>query len=354
MADAQRDAVVPAFQIVVNGSPLPPEAATDMYLLEVSDSVEEIGMFTLALNAGDPRSGRVKYVDTDLFREGSEVVIKMGVQPPLTELMSAEITGLEPEFPAQGPVQLVVRGYERLHRLAHGRKSRSFRNAKDSDIASQIAGDWRLTAEVEDTPVSHPYVFQNNQTDLEFLRERARRVRYELRARGKKLVFRKPPESTGAAATLTFGQELLSFAARLSLGSQTDTVQVQGWSAKDKKEITGRATSGDETKVGGRDSGAALAAQILSAPPTVVVTDEPSTPEDAELMARARLNEAAFDLVVGEGACMGNPLVTAGTVVELKEVGTRFGGNYYVTSSTHTLSKRKGYHTSFCVRRSAA
>jgi phage protein D len=354
MPDRQRDAVVPAFQILVNGSVIPPEAATDLFLLEVSDSVDEIGMFTISLNAGDPRSGRVKWVDTDLFREGSEVVVKMGVQPPLTELMNGEITGLEPEFPAQGPIQLVVRGYDRLHRLRHGRKTRSFRNVKDSDIASQIAGDWKLTAEVEATSVTHEYVFQNNQTDLEFLLERARRIRYEVRCSGRKLVFRKPAERAGATATLNFGQEMVSFAARLSLMSQIDAVRVQGWSTRDKKEILGKAESGDELKVGGRDTGVALVKRVVGGEPVVAVIDPPESAEDAEVMAHAGLNAHAFDFVTGEGTCIGNGLVKAGAVVELRELGTRFSGPYYVTASTHSVSTRKGYTTHFSVRRSAA
>jgi uncharacterized protein len=353
MPDRQRDAVVPAFHILVNGSVLPPEAATDMFLLEVADSVEDLGMFALSFNAGDPRSGKVKYVDGDLFREGADVVIKLGVSPPLTEVMAGEITGLEPEFPEQGPVQLVVRGYERLYRLGHGRKTRSFRDVKDSDIAAEIARDWKLSPQVEDTPVTHPFLYQHNQSDLEFLRERARRLRYEVRATGKTLIFRKPAERTGAVATLSFGHELITFSGRLSLLGQASAVVVSGWSAADKKEVTGQAATGDETKLGGRDSGASLAGRVLGDTPVAVV-EAPDTAEEAELMARAHLDHLAFGLVQAEASCVGNPLVTAGKVVELKEVGARFGGNYYVTSSTHTLSRTRGYTTSFSVRRSAA
>jgi phage protein D len=105
---------------------------------------------------------------------------------------------------------------------------------------------------------------------------------------------------------------------------------------------------------GGSDSGAALAQQVLGADPWVVVVDPPGTPEEADLMARATFNTFVFDAVAGEGVCIGNPTVAAGTVVGIKEVGQRFGGTYYVTASTHTVSKRKGYTTWFQVRRSAS
>jgi phage protein D len=93
---------------------------------------------------------------------------------------------------------------------------------------------------------------------------------------------------------------------------------------------------------------------VLKAEPVLAVLDPPDTPEEAELLARGRFNDLAFGFVTGEGTCIGNPLVTAGTVVELKELGARFSGAYYVTSSTHTVSTRKGYTSHFSVRRNAA
>jgi phage protein D len=202
--------------------------------------------------------------------------------------------------------------------------------------------------------VTHEYVFQNSQTDLEFLQERARRIRYEVRCSGKKLLFRKPAESAGSAATLNFGQEVVSFSARLSLVSQIDAVHVQGWSAKDKKEVVGKAASGDELTVGGHDTGVVIVKRVVGAEPAVAVLDLPDSAEDAEAIARASLNAHAFDFVTGDGSCIGNGLVRAGAVVEIKELGTRFSGPYYVTASTHSFSTRKGYLTHFSVRRSAA
>src|SRR5262245_29010376 len=132
-AAREREAVVPSFQVLVNGNVLPPEAETDLFVLETSDAVDQIGMLTLSLNAGDPRSGRVKWVDDDLFQPGAEIKVRVGFHVPLVEVMVAEVTALEPDFPEAGPIQLTVRAYDRLHRLAFGTRSRAFRSVKDSD-----------------------------------------------------------------------------------------------------------------------------------------------------------------------------------------------------------------------------
>jgi len=341
MADQELEKSAPDVDIVINGNSVPAEAKTDLFHAEVEESLDSIGMFTLSFNAGDSTTGGIKWVDGDLFKEGNEVKIKLGYHAPLPELMVGEITCLEPEFSDQGPVVLKVRGYTRLYKLGFGRKSRSFPKWSDSDIAMQIAKDWQLKAElgdtIEDTVIKHEYLFQNNQTDLEYLLERARRIHYEVKVEGSTLHFRKTRENTGKVLTLIFGENLLNFFPRLNVLAQVGEVAVQGWNAKEKKKIQGKA-------------------QDEMPPPTqnLLVDASPSTQEDAERVAKAQLNASAFELVTGEGTALGDPQIRAGIVIELKELGRRFSGIYYVTAVNHVYSKLNGYVTSFTVHRSTA
>jgi hypothetical protein len=43
-----------------------------------------------------------------------------------------------------------------------------------------------------------------------------------------------------------------------------------------------------------------------------------------------------------------------GQVIELKDIGTRFGGAYYVTGVEHRYTKRNGYVTHFKARRNSS
>jgi phage protein D len=354
MPEPERDAVIASLEIEINGSRLPPEAATDLFHLEVLEDLDTPSMFTLSLNAGDPATGEIKWADDALFPLGAEVKIKAGFRAPLPELTVGEVTGLEPEYPARGPLLLTVRGFDRLHRLRGGRKSRTFLKMSDSDIASQIARDWNLTPEVEATTVRYEHVFQRNQTDLEFLLLRARRIGYEVKVEGRSLIFRAPREDRAKQVALTYGEELLEFSPRLSLAAQVTEVLVQGWDPKRKEPVTGRAGSGDErSRMGGQETGAALAQRIVGPVTLVAVDDSLSSLEEAEALARAALNSVAFELVTGEGTCMGNPQIRAGIVVELRGLGRRFSGLYYVVGCAHAISARRGYSTTFTVRRSA-
>ena len=83
------------------------------------------------------------------------------------------VTGLEPHFSFGHQPTFTVPGYDRRHRFGRGRKTRTFVQQKDSDIAAQIAGEAGLHAQSIDSSVTHEYILQANQTDMEFLQERA-------------------------------------------------------------------------------------------------------------------------------------------------------------------------------------
>jgi phage protein D len=353
-AGQETTGILPDFEVAVDGAKIPPEAHVVVQDVEVEQDVESIGMFSLLLGAGELENDRYQWIDGDLFRPGSEIRIGIGYGPSLQNLMVGEITGIAPEFPDSGMPLLRVRGYERLYRLGFGRKTRSFRNMKDSDIAAQIAQEWTLTPQTDDSGATHEYVLQRNQTDREFLIDRARLNRYEVSMEDKTLYFRKANEGAGKTVTLTYPVELMDFYPCLSTLQQVSKVQVRGWSAKDKKEITGEAGGGDETStMGGTETAAKTVKQVAGSEVTRSLCGAAvMSASDAEALANARFNQSAMDYITGEGTSIGNPDIKAGTVIELKNLGARFSGLYYVASCAHRIGAL-GYTTAFRVRRSA-
>jgi phage protein D len=94
-------------------------------------------------------------------------------------------------------------------------------------------------------------VFQENQTNLEFLRERAARNGFELFVQNGKLNFRKPKNNQ--ALELTWLKQLTSFQVRVTSAEQVDAVEVRGWNYKQKKAIV--ATRNQETILTQTDHG---------------------------------------------------------------------------------------------------
>lgn len=347
--------LVPDFDIIINGSPLPIEAKAHVIGVTVDDDASLPSMFTLEFTGSDDQQKETPWIDDqELFAVGHVVEVKMGYVDDLQTLIIGEVTGLEPEFAFDRLPSLMVRGYDRRHRLQRGRKTRTFVQQKDSDIASQIASDVGLTAQAEDSQIVHGYVLQANQTDMEFLQERARRIQYEVLVEDKTLFFRPVSNAESEILVLTMNDELLEFYPRLSSVRQISEVRVRGWNPKDKQEIVGEARTGDEVStMGGENSGAALVESTFGAVVGMVGDRPVMTQAEADQLAKARFNNVALSLISGEGVCLGRTDLRPGKVTKIDGVGKRFSGLYYVIAATHRYASAHGYHTHFTFQRNA-
>jgi uncharacterized protein len=350
-------ALAPNLNIVINGTPLARAAmaaTTDLISATVVEDVEAPSMFTLEFVNWDLVKGEVTWVDHFLFSVGNEVEIQMSDEGRLQTVIVGEITGLEPEFALDDVPTFTVRGYDQRHRLMRGRKTRSFLKMKDSEIASQIAREAGLIAQVEDTKVQLEYVLQHNQTDLEFLQSRAQRIGYEVFVEHKKLHFRFPKITQPKVLTLQQGDSLLRFAPRLTTMDQVGQVEVRGWDMKQKKAIVGKAGAGQESsKMGGNTTAAATVNRAFGKASNPRVAFPVSSQAEADQMAKGQFGEMGLVYISGEGQCRGNPDLRAGIAIEILGIGKRFSGLYYVSSVTHTYETDQGYRTDFSVRRNA-
>jgi phage protein D len=347
------DTLIPDLQLRINGRPLPLDARADLISASVLEDVNAAGMFTFTLLCWDGIEMRVKWIDDDFFKEGNSVEVAMGYRDNVETLFKGEITCLEPAFPNTQPPTLTVRGYDRRHRLMGRRKTRTFLNMKDSDIANQIAADWSLTPEVEDTRVTLDYVLQHNQTDFEFLQERAQRIGYEMVVAQTTLRFCPRQNEGSAAVTLRREIELLDFNVRLTTIGQVEEVFVQGWNPTSKEEVVARARVGDERQMGGSASGPAIARQAFTGTGGTTVNMPILSQAEADQLASGWFGEMALSYVEGYGTCIGQPDLRAGGLVEIEGLGRRFSGSYYVTSTEHSYRPNVGYRTAFTVRRNA-
>lgn len=349
------DTLTPEFAIRIDGRELSQEARADLIGVSVFEDVEATGMFAFTIHGWDGAEMRVKWIDEDLFQEGSAVEISMGYRDRLQKLFAGEITGLEPEFRMGQPPLLVVRGHDRRHRLMRGRKTRTFLNMKDSEIASRIAGEAGLSPQVEDSAVTLDYVIQHNQTDLEFLGARARRIGYELVVADRTLQFRRRRHRESEVLTLNREVELLEFNPRLTTMRQAPEVELRGWNPKDKREITSRSGPSDESsQMSGEALGPAATRDAFGDCRQVSVSEPVQGQEEADQVARGKLREMALSYVTGDGFCIGMPELRAGTVVKVEGLGSRFSGRYYVTSTDHSFKPGTGYRTAFSVKRNAS
>jgi phage protein D/phage baseplate assembly protein gpV len=342
-------------EVTVNGSPLPVDVVPALVRASVHTHVHLPGMFVLHFH------------DTDrdvLSKTGITIGSKLTVAATadgdgsLTPLVTGEVTALEQESDTTG-TWTVVRGYDPLHRLCRGRRTRTFANTTDADIVRQIAGEAQLdVGEVDSAGPVYEHVGQANLTDWEFLRARAHETGHELTVAGGKLTWATPGVSSGAPGgdtdlatppqpyQLLLGGNLLRFRPRVTAAEQVGEVQVRGWDPVAKQAVVGTAQSATtSTSVG--VAPADLAA-TFGAPPFVVV-DRPVTSQDeADSVAGAIAEQIACAHAEAEGTALGDPLLLPGAAVQVSCVGWPHDGAYVLSAAKHVYDEA-GYWTELTV-----
>jgi uncharacterized protein involved in type VI secretion and phage assembly len=349
--------------IEIDGQAAPAALMERILHISVEESLHLPSLFTLVLNnsALPGKTSQPMWEHADLLAIGKS--IRIGFRNNATNasefqqqekdwIIWGEITALETHFTAGSQAPMIVRGYDRSHRLHRGRHNRSFQNMTDTDIVSKIIEEVNIPKGVlEDSGAPRDYVFQENQTNMEFLRERAARNGFELFVQNGKLYFRRPQQD--GTLELNWLKELTSFQVRVSSAEQVGEVEVRGWDYKQKRAIV--ATHRQANRLTQTEHGAgnqtSSAFQGKPTAPKLIVVDQPvSKTQHAEKMAEALFQELSDEFVQADAQAQGHPGIRPGRVVKIQgEPMGKYKGNYYITDTHHTFSERV-YKTTFSVR----
>jgi uncharacterized protein involved in type VI secretion and phage assembly len=299
-------------------------------------------------------------------------------------LIVGEVTSIEGIFERRTFVT-VVRGYDWAHRLQRARRTRTFLNMTDSAIAEQVAQEAGLTVgRIDPSPIEHTHLGQCDQTDWDFLSQRARETGFETGMRDGMFYFRKASAiiEAGPPVELTFGQQLRAFRPRLTAGNLTPQVEVRVWDAAQATVVAARrpAATGSAS-LAGHDP-AAVATAVSSSPAQEEAADDaaetetgeelgpeenlgPKPADDAYVVvdrpaATSAITAAATEVAAGladhiastfaeaHGDAAGDPAIRAGAAVEVGGVPSPFAGTWLVTSARHVFAVGEGgYHTTF-------
>jgi phage protein D len=326
----------------------------DLSSIEVDQSLLLPDTFSVRLNDNFDGS-QFEYTDGSTFAIGKAVEISAYAegQEEKGDLIKGEITAIDIEYPLDGGTIILVRGYNKAHRLQRGRKNDTFLQQTDSDIVKKIASQCGLQADVDATSYKHEHVIQHNQTDMEFLQDRARCNGYFMYIKDNKLYFKKPDGvgNTQNQPVLKRGENLMEFQVRMTTGEQVNKGVVHDWDENTKKAIQEEVTSPSsrlKADIGLDKWGGDAAKAAFNKEASEVVDDLPvGTPDEAKAIAQSVIDERFSAFLQAEGTCDGNPAVSPGTKVKIENVGTRFSGSYLITRAVHRYDQEKGYITRF-------
>ena len=329
------------------------DLARDCVGLDVSEGLDGLRRLEarfLAVGAGATGPpGMLLHVDGSTVDLGSDLKVTLGATSRQRYVFEGTVSAVELVLDDGAPPVAVVLAEDVCMRLRMTRRLRSWTEVTDADLASSIAAEHGLQADVDAPGPRYDVVQQLNQSDLAFLRERARLVRAELWATGRTLHFRARTARQATDLTLVRGQELLSVRLSADLSRQRSEVHVTGYDA-DQKQVVDERAGPDvvEAEATGGRTGAALVGRAFGDTATLRVREVALTSEEASAWARAEMLRRGRAFVTVQGQTNGSPDMVVGTRLTLELVGEPFeGSGYYVTHVRHTFNLNHGFRTRF-------
>ncbi|MDH5264564.1 MAG: contractile injection system protein, VgrG/Pvc8 family [Betaproteobacteria bacterium] len=268
------------------------------------------------------------------------------------KLFAGRIMALEGEFPEGAPPRIRVLAEDRLQDLRMARRTRSFENVSDAQAITRVAQDHGLTPQVNLSGPTYKVLAQVNQSDLAFVRERARATGGEVWVDGSTLHVDARPGRAAASFKLAIGATLREFRVTADLASQCTKLTVGGWDVSAKEAIKGEAeASAAAGEVGGDEGGAAILQNALGERKQSVAHAAPLASDEARAIAKARFLAAARRFVVGQGVAETDVRLRVGATVELEGLGPLFAGKYYVAATCTRFDSQRGLRTEFTAER---
>lgn len=348
MAKAQSN--LSSFVPLIDGKQL------DHILTDIDEIIVDTSLYLPDMCFVRLQDAHMKWVDLESIDFGKPLKIQVAASESIGGgegvIFEGEITAIEPHFSAQGTHLLGIRAYDKSNRLHRDKVTRTFTNQSDSDIAKTIASDVGLTPDVDNVTAKHEYILQNNQTNMEFLAERARHIGYQVFVHENKLYFKKGSfRMSGTPPELSMGEDLRSFHPRHTAANQANKVRVVAWDWVRGERILKEVDTTNDWNMGGITSngGAIVKGAYSKKDQWAVITDSPvATDAHATLLAEGLASDIGSEFVEAEGIAYGDPAIRAGMMVDLKGLGKRYSGKYFVTSATHVFNAY-GYETHFMV-----
>jgi phage protein D len=290
-------------------------------------------------------SGGFLYFDRRLFDFGKSFEIRFNDQV----LFAGRIMALEGRYPQGSPPQIMVLADDRMQDLRMTRRTRSFSQSSDADAFRQIASDHGLRPQIDVSGgATYETLAQINQSDLAFLRERARGLDAEVWVDGDTLHVQPRTGRAGNAFEIVFGSRLREFSVIADLAGQRTSVLAHGWDVAAKSALRAQADeSAIRGELNGDESGAGILASARGDRVDALAHTAPVSSSEAQAHADALFRACARRFVVGRGVAETDARLRVGGQVDLKGLGPLFSGKYYLSQVRHMFDGTNGIRTEF-------
>lgn len=333
----------------IGGQSLPLLSAnlTKMKLVEALGGLSSLELsVTDILSYADGTSGYGATGSSPL-KLGASVKIFVGNTREPQEIFDGGITAIEAEAGPDIPPTFTILAEDRLFTARRSRRTRTFEAASPADVMKSVAADHGLTPEFGDgfeTPITS--YFQNNESDLAFMRRILSRVDGDMQVVGTTLQVRKLAQLSRNKVELALGESLLRGRFTADLAEQASEVSLASFDPASGSPVVALATSGDYGP-GQGSTGPEIMSALFSRVRATTGHMEPMSATEADVAARALYGQRARRFVRADGTAQGSGAIRVGTQLSISGMNPFFNNEYLVVEATHRFDLASGYLTDF-------
>lgn len=332
-------------KVKVGGSPLTPEQNDLILDFEVETVINRPDMCTITFAMELDGTGQEA---KNLPKLPAGAQLEVGVdQGGIKPLFVGEITATTYEH-FGGRTTLSVTAYDRRHRLYRGELSRTFLKMTYDDVVKKLLAEVGMTATVEGLPaLRHPFLLQRHCSNGDYLDAILAEVGAVTLSDGpskaKVTTLDKLDKSDSQPVdTIEFSVEVSRYSFLSTSDADHDKVTVRGWDPIRKEAIVSRPPGAASPAIPAAKGCPDYRKPVLS-------THNAFSVEEARAIANGISIRQRASAVQLEAAGLGNPLLRAGKLIEVKNVVKDFEGKYRLSSVRHSYST-EGFTTEFSCR----
>lgn len=326
---------IATFTVKVNGATVPDELS--VYAIHVEKRVNRISSAKITILDGDPTVQDFTASSSDTFVPGGTISIEAGYDNTNTVIFKGIIMSQTVRVDSLIGSALEVECRDEAVKMIVGRKSLTYSKQKDSDIISSIIGTYSgLTPSVASTSTQWPEQVQYYVTDWDYILSLAEANGLIVTTINGTVSVQAPDNTTTSVVTVTYGDNLYEFNAKLNAVTQLGNATANSWDFKTQAVVNGQASANVS---GAGNLSTKKLSDVVGLSTFQLQTTAPLETADLTNWSKAQIIKSEYSKITGEAKFIGTSLVDPGKYMTFAGLGSRFNGDYLVGGVVHDLSQ---------------
>jgi Rhs element Vgr protein len=314
------------FTVKIGGQAIP--KTFEVFALTVVKEANRISFAKVVLIDGDPSKQTFIASNDALFIPGKEIELFAGHQSQ-EDLIFKGIIVTHSISMRRSSSQLKIECKDKAFKMTMGRKSHYFKEVKDSDLISDLARQYGLKADAEDTNPKHPELVQYDVSDWDFMLSRADLNGKLIFVNDGNLAAKAPDYNQTPVLNLQYGATIKEFDAEIDARHQYAAVKAQAWDYANQELLE---VDAQEPKVKPNGNLKPKDLADVHGLKTFVLRHSGKLPQqELQTWANACWQKSRMALCRGRVKFDGFAKVKPGDLIKLQGLGDRFNGNVFVS-----------------------